>query len=508
MIIPAPSRCVRHPGSFPVPSRPCVDAGPGAEQPARLLADYLGPGACAAPGSGSAIRLELTPGSAFSPEGYRLRITPDEVRLTAPAEAGLRHGVQTLRQLLPVDPTDRRWPCLEITDEPRMGWRGAVLDVARHFLPLEFLFQFVEELALHKLNVLQLHLTDDQGWRIEIDGLPRLTEVGAWRTESMVGPAGSARFDGIPHGGYYTQGELRALVAHAADRGITVVPEIEMPGHARAAIAAYPHLGNQPERQLSVWTSWGICEDVFGVHDQALDFCRTVLNQTADVFPSPYLHLGGDECPPTRWQSSPAARARASELGLADPRLLHAWFLDQMRRHVESLGRTAICWDETGQAGGALPTDMVLAAWRDPAHGVAAVARGHQVLMAPHTSTYLDYRQSAREDEPQAQPGYTVTLADVHGFDPLAGGLPAVEPGTPHAGVLGTQAHLWSEFVPTPDHLRYLAYPRLCALAESAWSAPGGDFTEFTRRLDAHLSRLRALGALRDRPGSVATIAG
>ena len=505
MIIPRPAELVGHPGEFAIGPAVHLVAGPGAARAARLLAGYLGPDRPRTD-RGPRIRLGLSEAAGLAPQGYELVIRPDRVDLAAPDEAGLFNGVQTLRQLLPTrafDPVAAsadawRWPCLTVRDAPRLPWRGAMLDVARHFMPLEFLYEFVDLLALHKLNVLHLHLTDDQGWRIEIDGLPRLTEVGAWRAESMVGPAGSTVFDGVPHGGYYTQAELRALVGYAEDRGVTIVPEIEMPGHARAILAAYPQLGNEPDRVLPVWTGWGISEDVLGVHDEVLEFCRTVLAQVIDVFPSRYIHIGGDECPTARWRTSARARRRARELGLADPARLHGWFLRQMRDFLAEHGRRAVCWDEADQNGD-LDVDMVLASWRDPAHGARAVERGHQVVMAPHLSTYLDYPQRDHADEPPGNPNEVVTLSDVYRFDPLAGGLPVAGPDG-GAGVLGAQAQLWTEHVQTPDHARYLMFPRLSALAEVAWSDGGRDIADFNRRLVAQRRRLGALGMMATGP--------
>jgi hexosaminidase len=535
VIIPRPTTLIRHPGHFAPGRSVSLDAGPGAEAAAALLAGYLptaGIGAGDRPAVGGRIRLRLDrpgdtdPSSAGSPstgaatanaaianaaianaptasaatasaltaseEGYRLDIRPDGIVLRAAHATGLLRGVQTLRQLLPAEtgsprtapPDAWRWPCLTITDSPRLRWRGVLLDVARHYMPLDFLYQFVDEIALHKLNVLHLHLTDDQGWRVEIDGWPRLTEIGAWRSETMVGPAGSARYDGRRHGGFYTQAQLRALVRHAEQRGVTVVPEIEMPGHARAVLAAYPRLGNQPRQPLPVWTDWGISDDVLGVQDETLDFCREVLAQIVDVFPSRYIHIGGDECPTSQWEASPRARRRAAELGLAGPARLHGWFLGQMRDFLAARGRRAVCWDEDG---GDLPPDVVLTAWRDPAHGTRAIARGHQVIMAPYRWTFLDYAQSDHPDEPPGQPGHLLTLDDVYRYDPLAGLPPASGDGP---GVLGTQAQIWTEFVATPAHVRHLAFPRLCALAESAWSGVPGDLADFRDRLARHLPGL------------------
>lgn len=520
VIIPRPSQAQPRPGHFQIPPALHLAIGPGADRPAALLAHYLGPDRPRTR-SGPAVALDLDAALGhLGPEGYTLEIRTDAVRLAAPAEAGLFHGVQTLRQLLPPEterataegatsgdvPADAwRWPCASISDSPRLPWRGMLLDVARHYLPVEFLRRFVDQLALHKLNVLHLHLTDDQGWRIEIDGLPRLAEIGAWRTESMIGPDGSTTYDGVPHGGFYTRRELRELVAYAEARGVTIVPEIDMPGHVRAMLAAYPHLGNHPERHLPVWTGWGVSEDILSVQDETLDFCREVLARTIEIFPSRFVHIGGDECPTVQWADSPSARQRAAELGLATPAALHGWFLSRMQDFLTGEGRGTVCWDEAGESG-ELSTDAVLAAWRDAAHGVQAIDRGHRVIMAPHGSTFLDYPQSDSPDEPAGQPERLLTLSEVYHFDPLAGGLSAApEAGT--AGVLGTQAQLWTEFVSTPAHALYLIYPRLCALAETAWSAGPRDYEGFLARLAVHSRRLRLLGVPEALGGSAGELA-
>lgn len=488
-LIPRPTRIVRHDGHFTMHTAPRVAAGAGAERAADLLTRYLDTGSNVH--SRRAIRLVLVADPDLGAEGYDLRIKPEAVLLTANTEAGLFHGVQTIRQLLPIEGVPRL-PCLWIQDAPRLPWRGVLLDVSRHFMPLEFLREFVDLIAFHKYNVLHLHLTDDQGWRIEIDGWPRLTEVGAWRSESMIGFAGSGVFDGVPHGGFYTQRELRELVDFAAARGVRIMPEIDLPGHVRAALAAYPELGNRPSRRLPVWTEWGVSPDILGVHDGALSFCQDVFTQTADVFPFPYVHVGGDECPTIQWETSPAARWRANALGLARTAELRSWFLGELRNMLADLGRQAVCWDETGHSSGRVPHGMIVAAWRDASHGAQAVRRGHQVIMAPHTATYFDYRQSDGPDEPPIE--RVTTLADVYRFDPIEGGLPIADGTGP--GVLGTQAQIWTEHAPTPDHVRHLAFPRLCALAETAWSEAPGDYADFHRRLARHLERLRALDAL------------
>ncbi|WP_157875957.1 beta-N-acetylhexosaminidase, partial [Streptacidiphilus griseoplanus] len=299
--------------------------------------------------------------------------------------------------------------------------------------------------------------------------------------------------DDRPHGGAYTKEELRHLVAYAAERGVTVVPEIEMPGHARAALAAYPHLGNRPERRLGVWTQWGVCPEVLGVHEKVLDFCRTVLDEVMEVFPSPYVHLGGDECPTEEWESSPAALARTAELGLPVPKALHGWFLRQVGGHLLAAGRRPVVWAE--DSASSLPTEFTVMPWRDGDHGRAAARRGHDVVMTPHRATYLDYPQSHRPEEPQGQAGAVVDLRTVHDHQPG----PAHWTEAERARVLGTQAQLWSEYITTPDQFDYLAYPRLCALADRAWN-PGSDWTrDFLPTLRHHAARLAALGI--DRTG-------
>ncbi|WP_369215625.1 beta-N-acetylhexosaminidase, partial [Streptomyces flavofungini] len=424
-------------------------------------------------------------------EGYGLTVGPDAVLLRAARLDGLLRGVQTLRQLLPVEAlsgtprpgTAWRLPCVEITDVPRHAWRGFMLDVARHFQPIAFLRRYVDLLALHKLNVLHLHLTDDQGWRMPVAAYPRLTEVGGRRSESMVGPAGSTVFDGTPHQGAYTRAELSGLVAHAAARGVTVVPEIEMPGHVRAALAAYPELGNRPGRPLDVWTSWGVCDTVLAVDEPVLGFCRTVLDEVIDVFPSPYVHIGGDECPTAEWAASPAARAKAAAEGLPDTDALHGWFLGRIGAHLFARGRIPTAWAETGEG---LPPEFTVMTWRDPDHTRLALKRGHAAVSCDHGDTYLDYAQSDAPAGPQAQPGLVVDLRSVHGHEPPD------DTGTAGA-LLGMQAQLWTEFAPTAGHVDHLVFPRLCALADRAWHG-SPSWTGFRGRLAAHTARLAALG--------------
>ncbi|RKE16912.1 beta-N-acetylhexosaminidase [Streptomyces sp. TLI_171] len=499
MILPTPVDLVPAAGRFTLTERTTVRADGDAAPVADLLRTLLRPatGLPLAPGADGTVALTLDPAEReLGAEGYRLTVDPFQVTLHAARPAGLRHAVQTLRQLLPPEALSARpapgveWslPAVRIVDRPRHAWRGFMIDTARHFQPIDRLLAAVDRIALHKLNVLHLHLTDDQGWRLPVDAYPRLTEIGAGRTRSMLGHAGSTRYDDLPHQGAYTKAELRHLVAYAAERGVTVVPEIDMPGHTRAALAAYPQLGNHPERQLDVWTEWGVCETVLGVHEEVFAFCRAVLDETMELFPSRYVHLGGDECPTVEWETSPAARRKAAELGLAEPAHLRGWFLGRVGRHLLEAGRIPMCWAEAD--GSTLPVEFTVMPWRDAEHGREAARRGHDIVMAPHRATYLDYPQSEHPEEPLGQAEYVVDLPTAHAH--LA--APEHWGEDERAKVLGTQAQLWSEFVTTAEHFDYLAYPRLCAIADRAWN-PASDYDrDFLPALAAHRPRLAALG--------------
>ncbi|GJF27707.1 beta-hexosaminidase [Kitasatospora sp. NE20-6] len=500
MIIPTPVHLAAGTGRLTLDARTTLSADAAAEDAARLLRTLLAPatGLPFVPAVEGTVDLAVDPALApeCGEEGYRLTVTPERAVLRAARPGGLLNAVQTLRQLLPAEAladhpvTGTAWtlPCVTITDRPRYPWRGLMVDAARHFQPLAHLLRTVDRMALHRLNVLHLHLTDDQGWRMPVDAYPLLTEVGSVRARSMIGHAGSTRYDDTPHGGAYTKDELRTLVRYAAERGVTVMPEIEMPGHARAALAAYPHLGNRPEQRLDVWTEWGVCPTVLGVHDAVLDFCRTVLDEVMEIFPSPYVHLGGDECPTEEWENGPAALARTAELGLPAPKALHGWFLRQVGAHLLAAGRRPVVWAEDSTS--TLPPEFTVMPWRDGDHGLAAARAGHDVVMTPHRSTYLDYPQSDRADEPLGQAGAVVDLHTVHANEPGPGHWTDAE----RARVLGTQAQLWSEFVATPDQFDYLAFPRLLALADRAWNPASDWTTDFLPTLRGHASRLAALG--------------
>ncbi|HMK97926.1 MAG TPA: beta-N-acetylhexosaminidase [Acidimicrobiales bacterium] len=465
----------------------------------RLLADLPG-----GPSTASAADAGAT-GTAFrrafpSPveEGYRLRVSAEGVDIEAPSAAGAFYGTRSLLQLLPPDflrsAPSRRWDRVEldgisIEDAPRFGWRGMALDVSRHFFPKDFLLKLLDLASFHKLNVLHLHLTDDQGWRVQVDRYPKLTEIGAWRRESPAGHESDGRKDGTPHGGFYTKADLAEIVAHAARRFVTVVPEIDMPGHMQAAIAAYPELGNTAQH-LEVYTNWGISEHVLNMNDGTVRFCREVLEEVMDLFPGPFVHIGGDECPTTEWEASADARRRADELGLAGPRQLQGWFTAQVAETVTAAGKSLIGWEEVLGAGA--PPGAVIAVWRaEHALGAAveAAETSHRVIMAPEPWTYFDWAYADDPREPLAiRPAISTDKA--YSFEPVPEGLRQDLEGS----ILGAQCQLWTEYVSTPQHAEYMYFPRACALAEVTWSGRRRDWPDFERRLRDHTARLGALG--------------
>jgi hexosaminidase len=427
-------------------------------------------------------------------EGYMLTVDEQAVTIVGADLAGVFYGTQTLRQLFApaifsAEPVKQQWDIAAVTieDAPRFPWRGMLLDTARHFFPPVEILKLIDLLALHKINVLHLHITDDQGWRMESKRYPRLTEVGAWRKETVIGHALKPEgYDGTPHGGFYRQEELREMVAYAQERFVTIVPELDMPGHARAALAAYPELGvsGQP---LEVATTWGIFPDLYSPTAHTLHFLQDVLTEIMEIFPAPVIHVGGDEAIKDQWQASPAVQARIKALGLADEQELQSWFLSQIGTFLHQHGRRFIGWDEILEGG--LPEGALVMSWRGLEGGLAAARAGHDVVMTPQAYVYLDHYQSNDPAEPLAIGGYT-PLEKIYSFDPLPAAL------TPEQArhILGAQANLWSEYITTPAHLEYMAFPRLIALAELTWTPQAQrDFADFRQRLARHEERLRHL---------------
>jgi hexosaminidase len=429
-------------------------------------------------------------------EGYTLEVAPGRVVVRAPELAGVFYGIQTIRQLLPpqifrearVDGTPWTMPSVRIEDMPRFGWRGLHLDVGRHFMPREFVKKYIDLLALHKMNTFHWHLTEDQGWRLEIRKYPKLTQVGAWRKETIVGrqaddPA-AWRFDGTSHGGYYTQDDVREIVAYAKDRFVNVVPEIEMPGHAVAAIAAYPELGVDGT-PAEVATRWGVFDNILIPDDSTIRFMQDVLTEVMELFPSRFIHIGGDEADKTRWKASPRIQARIKALGLRNEDELQSWFIHQIDAFLTAKGRRLVGWDEILE-GGLAPGATVMS-WRGVKGGLAAARDGHDVVMAPTSHTYFDYYQTRDQEGEQLAIGGFLPLETVYAYEPVPAEL---EPRfTKH--ILGAQGQLWTEYLQTPKHVEYMAFPRACALAEVVWTpAAAKDFADFTVRLTTHLQRL------------------
>ncbi|MHC4512137.1 MAG: beta-N-acetylhexosaminidase [Planctomycetota bacterium] len=429
----------------------------------------------------------------YGAEGYRLEVTPGRIVIRASQAAGLFYGFQTLRQMLPAEaelPAKdyRSWlvPAVVVHDQPRFQWRGMHLDVGRHFFPTDEIKRFLDLLALHKFNTFHWHLTEDQGWRIEIKKWPKLTEVGAWRKES---PKKGARKegDGKPYGGYYTQEQVRDLVAYARDRFITIVPEIEMPGHAQAAIAAYPQLGNTEER-LEVGTRWGASPNVLNVNDETFAFLEDVLTEVIGLFPGEFVHIGGDECSKKQWKASQVAQRRMQEEGLANEQELQSWFIRRIESFLNQKGRRLIGWDEI-QEGGLAPGATMMV-WRSWDYGIKAVQQGHDIVMSPTTHCYFDHYQANPEHEPEAIGG-RLPLEKVYAFEPVPKELTEAE--AKH--VLGAQGNLWTEYIWDWDKLMYMAFPRTCAMAETTWSpAAGKDYEDFLARWRIHARRLDVLG--------------
>jgi len=511
-IIPRPVHLTRGTGAFLITPATAVVTDRATRQIGHRLADWLEPATgyrlpvTAASGAATrtiALRLDTTL-SRLGDEGYRLTVTGTRITIRAPHPAGVFYGVETLRQLLPPDifraapVSGVTWtvPVVEIEDQPRFAWRGAHLDVSRSFMPKEFVKKYIDLLALHKLNRFHWHLTDDQGWRIEIKKYPLLTAVGAWRRNSLIGVqhryADTTQwvFDSVPHGGFYTQDDVKEIVAYAAARYITVVPEIEMPGHAQAAIAAYPWLGNTGQ-QLEVLNHWGVDQNILNPSDSAIHFMQDVLTEVLALFPSHWIHTGGDEAPKAQWQASPVAQARIRELGLRDENQLQSWMTAQMSQWLAARGRALIGWDEILEGGteGLAPNAVVMS-WRGIQGGIAAAQAGHDVVMTPTSNTYFDYYQSQdQQHEPLAIGGF-LPLDTVYAYEPIPPALDSAQA----RHVLGTQGQIWTEYQRTPKNVEYMVFPRLAALAEIAWTPrESKDFADFKARLAQHFNRLNAL---------------
>lgn len=451
-----------------------------------ILGKPLMRGRATAPHDG-AVNLVVDP--SLAPEGYRMRIAPDGIEICGGSAAGAFYAVQTLRQLLPLAAQDGgvsravEIASVTIEDAPVLRYRGMMLDVCRHFFTVEEVERALELMAMHKLNVFHWHLTDDQGWRIEIGRYPELTRIGSVRRRTLIGkdPGGeydaSCRYDETPYGGYYTQDDIRRVVEYAARRFITVIPEIEFPGHAVAALAAYPWLGCTGE-QYEVRQTWDIDDRVFCIgRETTFEFIEGVLDEVLALFPSEYIHIGGDECPDKMWERCPCCRRRMREEHLTCPRQLQGYATARIERYLLERGRKLIGWDEILD-GGVTPTAAVMS-WRGTEGGVRAARQGNEVIMAPTTCCYLDYYQTTETaGEPLAWGGY-IPLSKAYGLNPHAGLTPDQQ-----RYVLGVQANLWTEYIPTFAQAQYMLLPRLSAICEVGWSLDRKNYDRYLQRLE------------------------
>lgn len=418
--------------------------------------------ACKVAKKGSA-QINFSLSESLGEEAYQLDVDHKGIHIKASDEAGFFYGVQSLIQLLPIDKKIVSLPYLNIEDSPRFKWRGLHLDVCRHFFPVEFVKKYIDLMALYKLNTFHWHLTEDQGWRIEIKKYPKLTEVGSIRKETMVAKNFDPYVgDGKPYGGFYTQEEIREIVAYAAARQITVVPEIEMPGHSIAALAAYPELGCGPG-PYEVGTKWGVYEDIYCPSEKTFAFLKDVLTEVIDLFPGEYIHIGGDEAPKAAWKKSALAQQVIKREGLKDEFELQSYFIKRIEKFLVSKGKKLIGWDEILE-GGLAPQAAVMS-WRGEKGGIEAAEAGHNVVMSPNAELYFDHYQGKPEDEPLAIGGFT-TLESVYHYEPVPEELDDAH----HQYVMGAQANVWTEYIPTPEHAEYMAYPRVLALAETVWT--------------------------------------
>ena len=494
-LIPRPVQVERGTGWFFIRDDTAIVFDPPAREEAGRLCEDLAavttrrlasvPSGTGAPRAhGNRIFLEIDGAAAdLGPEGYRLEVTPEGVRITAAGPAGLFYGGRTLLQLLPIQRivgrprTAMDWivPCVRILDRPRFSWRGLMLDCSRTFQSLEYLRATIDRMAYYKLNVLHLHLTDDQGWRVEIEKYPRLTGVGAWRMEK-----------GKKYGGFYTRKDLAEITAYGRSRFVTVMPEIEMPGHSMAALAAYPEL-SCTGGPFEVPVRWGVFKDVYCAgKEKTFTFLEGVLDEVLPLFPGEYVHIGGDECPKDRWKACPRCRERIRSEGLADEKELQSWFIRRMEAYLSARGKRLVGWDEIMEGG--LASGAVVMSWRGVKPGIQAAKAGHDVIMCPTSHCYFDYRQSGVPGEPGAFA--VITLEKVYAFDPCPEGLSTED--AKH--VLGVQANVWTERMETPERVEFMTFPRACALSETAWSSrEGRDVEAFMARLAVHFLRLDAL---------------
>lgn len=431
---------------------------------------------------------------ALGNEGYRLKVKKDEISIESNNARGAFYATRTLMQLIydQMDSPDKtyksfRIPIMSVEDSPRFRYRGMHLDVCRHFMPVEFIKKYLDLMALHKQNYFHWHLTEDQGWRIEIKKYPLLTEIGSKRAESMIGQYKDKIYDGQPYGGFYTQEDIKEIVRYASDRYITVIPEIEMPGHSTAALAAYPQLGNNPDKIYKVATKWGVFEDIYMPREETFDFLKDVLLEVMQIFPGQYIHIGGDEVPKKQWLESRFVQNLMMENGFTHIDEVQSYFIKRIDTFVSNKGKKIIGWDEILEGG--LSSNATVMSWRGTDGGIAAANMGHDVIMAPNSNCYLDHYQSDMKTQPIAFPAF-LPLEKVYSFDPIPEQLPIDK----HHHILGIQGNVWTEYMRHHRYVEYMVFPRAVAIAEIGWSDKKNlNYNSFLKRLEQHKKRLDLL---------------
>jgi hexosaminidase len=496
-IIPAPVSVKKTAGEFVLSQETVLLADSLSNKSVVFLEDYLQnkamlhikPKANTGQAVNNSIVLTAAGTDNLPADGYRLTITPNNITIAGKG-AGLFYGIQTLIQLMPADRSaTARLPCVQIEDYPRFGYRGLMLDVCRHFFSVEFIKKYIDLMAAYKLNNFHWHLTDDQGWRIEIKKYPKLTEIGGRRAQTLIGnyhDRTPQQFDNTPYGGYYTQDQIRDVVKYAADRYINIIPEIEMPGHSEAALAAYPELSCDPAQTYKVSETWGVFRDVYCPSETTFNFLEDVLTEVMDLFPSKYIHIGGDEVPMDVWKESAFCQQLIKQLKLKDEHGLQSYFVQRIEKFVNSKGRSIIGWDEILE-GGLAPNATVMS-WRGEDGGIQAAKMNHDVIMTPSSAgLYIDHAQGKLNNEPLGIGGYS-PLSKTYSYDPTPESLNADQ----KKHILGVQANLWTEYIATENKAEYMLLPRMLALSEVAWTQlDKKNYTDFSDiRLPGHLAWL------------------
>jgi hexosaminidase len=496
-VIPAPVSLKKAPGTFVLSQETSIQADSPSNKAVLFFKDYLAnsqaynkPIVLKGAGTASNVIILTSAGTDNLPaEGYRLTITPQQITVAGKG-AGLFYGVQTLIQLFPAARVaTAKLPCVQVEDYPRFGYRGAMLDVGRHFFSVEMVKKYIDLLAAYKLNNFHWHLTEDQGWRIEIKKYPKLTQISSMRAQTLIGgyrDKTPQQFDGAPYGGFYTQDQIRDVVKYASERYINIVPEIEMPGHSQAALAAYPELSCDPGKTYKPAETWGVFKDIYCPSDKTFAFIEDVLTEVMALFPSKYIHIGGDEAPKDAWKNSKFCQQLIKKLKLKDENELQSYFIQRVEKFVNSKGRNIIGWDEILE-GGLAPNAAVMS-WRGEEGGIAAAQQKHNVVMTPGShGLYIDHGQGKPSQEPLSIGG-NEPLSKIYSYDPTPEAL------TPEQKtyIMGVQANLWTEYVATDAKVEFMLLPRLMALSEIAWSPLANkNFKDFSEtRLPSHLAWL------------------